>query len=287
MTASIEELVQGVGELVSLPEVFIRVNQAVDDPKGSAAAVGEIISQDPGLTARLLKLANSPVYALTASVETVARAVTVLGTQQIRSLVLATSVARSFEGLPNELVSMENFWRHSLLCGLCARALSKACRKGQPEVMFTAGLLHDIGELVIFSRLPQQAHDALILTLDSIEELAVYQAELQVIGFHHGQVGGELARQWQLPAILESCIRHHHSIREAEAFQAETALIHIANIAAQMAELNTLDPEEVPPISETAWELTGLDRATVEAAVAESREKIDEAMKLFAPDGEQ
>lgn len=287
MTTSIEELVQGVGELVSLPEVFIRVNQAVDDPKGSAAAVGEIISQDPGLTARLLKLANSPIYALTASVDTVARAVTVLGTQQIRSLVLATSVARSFEGLPNELVSMENFWRHSLLCGLCARALSKACRKGQPEVMFTAGLLHDIGELVIFSRLPQLAHDALMLTLDSIEDLAVHRAEQQVIGYHHGHVGGELARQWQLPPILETCIRHHHSIDEAESFQAETALIHIADAAAQMAEIDTLDPEDVNPIEPLAWELTGLDSAAVEEAVGESREKIDEAMKLFAPDGEQ
>ena len=285
MSVSIDELVHGVDELVSLPEVFIRVNQTVDDPKSSAADVGAIISQDPGLTARLLKLANSPIYALSATIDTVARAVTVLGTQQIRSLVLATSVARSFEGLPNELVSMENFWRHSLLCALCARSLAKRCRKGQPEVMFTAGLLHDIGELVIFSRLAEQAHEALLLTLDSPEDLCVHQAEEQIIGFHHGHVGGELARQWQLPPILTTCIEHHHSIDRAEEFNAESALIHIADTAAQLAELNSLDLEDANPIEAQAWSLTGLDREALEAAIEESREKIDDAMKLFTPDG--
>ncbi|GAB6039549.1 HDOD domain-containing protein [Endothiovibrio diazotrophicus] len=286
MTTPVELLVQGVGELVSLPEVFIRVNQAVDDPRGSAAQVGEIIAQDPGLTARLLRLANSPLYALTATVDTVARAVTVLGTQQIRALVLATSVTDTFEGLPNELVSMKNFWNHSLLCALCARALSRQARKGQPEVMFTAGLLHDIGELVIFSRLPELARKVLLLTLDSPEELAIHQAEQRVLGFDHGDVGGELAHLWQLPPILEECIRHHHAVERAEAFQAETALVHIANIAAQMAELKTLDPEQAPPISAAAWKLSGLDRAAVETAVTEAMEGIDEASKLFSPAGE-
>ena len=281
----ITELVKGVGDLVTLPDVFIRISKLVDDPDSTSNDIAKVVSQDPSFTVRLLRVANSPFYGFPSAIDTVNRAVTLIGTSQIRNLALSTSVAKAFAGLPNTLVSMENFWHHSLYCALVARILAKRSKKCEPEAVFTAGLLHDIGELVIFNRLPEQAKEALLLVLDSADELPVYEAERQTLGFDHTQVGGELARQWQLPPMLEECIAHHHDIQQAQRYPRETALVHIANILSQMAEIDTIDPTDVSPIDPLAWEITGLDaEEVIEPAVREAQEEIAEAEKLFLGD---
>lgn len=282
MKINVAELVQGVGSLVTLPDVFIRINRLVEDPNSTMADIAKVVGQDPSFTVRLLRVANSSFYGFSSTIDTVSKAVSIIGTSQVRSLALATSIASSFEGLPNTLVSMGNFWRHSLYCALAARILAKQARKCDPDAVFTAALLHDIGELVIFNRLPKQAKDALLLVLDSADELPVYQAESQIMGFDHAQVGGELARQWQLPQMLEECIEYHHDIQSAQHFPREVALVHIANILALMAELQTLDPGDVSPIDPRAWEIAGLDADKVmQATVSEAQQAIAEAEKLF------
>lgn len=282
MKTTIAELVQGVGGLVTLPDVYIRINQLVEDADSSTADIAKAIGQDPSFTVRLLRVANSSFYGFPSTVDTVAKAVSIIGTTQIRSLALATAVASSFDGLPNTLVSMEHFWRHSLYCALVARILAKRARRFDPDAVFTAALLHDIGELVIFNRMPQEAKDALLLVLDSADELPIYKAEQQIMGFDHSQVGAELARAWKLPPMLTECIEYHHNPRAAPKFPREVALVHIANILALMAEVRTLDPGDVPPIDPTAWESVGLDVGeTMATAVEEAQQEIAEAEKLF------
>ena len=281
MAKSAGDLVQDVGGLITLPDVYLRINRLMEDPKSSSADIAEAVSRDPAFTVRLLRVANSPLYKVSSSVDTVAKAVTVLGTAQIRNLALTMSIASSFSGLPNGLVSMENFWRHSLLCALAARLLAKEARRCDPEALFTAGLLHDIGELILFNRLPEQSKDALLLVLDSSEEMSVHEAERQAAGIDHAEVGGELARQWQLPPLLEECIAYHHDIGKAKRYPRETALTHIANIVAQMAEIDTLDPADVPPIDPAAWEVTGLSEQSIEPVVREVQAMINEVESLF------
>lgn len=282
MKKEITELVQDVGDLVTLPDVFIRINQLVESPNSSAVDIAQAVSQDPAFTVRLLRVANSPYYGFSSSIDTVAKAVSIIGTSQIRNLALSTAIASSFSGLSNKLVSMDNFWRHSLYCGLSARKLALLAGKCDAEAVFTAGLLHDIGELVIFNRLPQQAQASLLLVLDSADELPLYQAEQQTMGFDHAQLGGELARQWKLPPMLEECIEYHHDIQSARRYPRETALVHIANILAQMAEVQTLDRDDVAPINPQAWVITGLSAADViETTVLEMQAEIAEAEVLF------
>jgi putative nucleotidyltransferase with HDIG domain len=282
MKTDISELVEGVGDLVTLPAVFIRINQLLESDNSTTADIAQAVSQDPAFTVRLLRVANSPFYGFSSAVDTVSKAVAIIGTSQIRNLALSTAVASSFSGLPNKLVSMENFWRHSLYCGLAARKLAKLAGKCDAEAVFTAGLLHDIGELVIFNRLPEQAKAALMLVLDSADELSMNQAEQQTLGFDHAQVGGELARQWKLPAMLEECIAYHHDIHSAKRYPRETALVHIANILALMAEVRTMDTADVAPIDPQAWAITGLSEAEViNAVVGETQAEIAEAEALF------
>src|SRR3569833_330960 len=106
MSLSPKELVTGAIELASLPEVFLRVNEMIDSPRYTAADIGHVISRDPGLTTRLLKIANSAFYSFPSQIDSVSRAITIIGTRELRDLILATSVARLFKGLPNDLVSM-------------------------------------------------------------------------------------------------------------------------------------------------------------------------------------
>lgn len=281
MAPSASDLVRDVGGLITLPDVYLRINQLVENPDSSIDDIARVISQDPSFTVRLLRVANSPLYGYASKIDTVARAVTLIGTSQIRSLALSMSVAKSFYGMPNELVSFENFWRHSLLCALAARHLAREARRCDPDALFTAGLLHDIGELVIFSRLPAQATDMLLRVLDSQDELPIHESERQVMGFHHGDVGGELARLWRLPPLLEESIAYHHDLPRATVLPREVALVHIANILALMAELDTLDPADVAPIDPQAWVLTGLDAAVTEPVVRQAQAELAEVEQLF------
>lgn len=282
MKTDITELVHGVGDLVTLPDVFIRINQLVESPDSTSTDIAQAVSHDPAFTVRLLRVANSSYYGLSSTIDTVSKAVSIIGTSQIRNLALSTAIASSFSDLSNKLVSLDNFWRHSLYCGLAARKLARLAGKCDAEAVFTAGLLHDIGELVIFKHMPDQAKESLLRVLDSADELAMYQAERDTMGFDHAQVGGELARQWKLPTMLEECIAFHHDIESAKRYPRETALVHIANILAQMAEVQTLDTDDVAPINPLAWKITGLSAAdVVEATVRETQAEIAEAEILF------
>src|SRR3989338_3244754 len=178
---NIADLVQSVSGLVTLPDVFIRINQLVNDPDSSIDDITKAVSRDPSFTVRLLKVANSPFYGFPSAIDTVSKAVSVIGTTQIRNLALSMSAARTFAGLPNDLVSMDNFWHHSLYCALVARILARQAGKCDPEALFTAGLLHDIGELIIFNRLPEQAKESLLIR--SEEHTSELQSQFNLL-FH-------------------------------------------------------------------------------------------------------
>jgi putative nucleotidyltransferase with HDIG domain len=282
MKLSASDLAKDIGGLITLPDVYLRINRLIDDPNSSASDIAEAVSRDPSFTIRLLRVANSALYRFPSSVDTVARAVSIIGTSQIRNLALSMSVASSFSGLPNNLVSMANFWRHSLFCALIARSLARQAGRCDRDALFTAGRLHDIGELVIFNRLPEQAQESLMLVLDSQDDLPIYEAERQIIGFDHSTVGGELARQWNLPPLLEECIAHHHDIGNATRHPREVAVVHLGNILALMAEIDTLELDDVAPIDPLAWELTGLSKDCIEPTVREAQAEIIEVERLFA-----
>ena len=283
MEIMIADVLKGVDGLVTLPNVFLRINQLIENPDSNANDIAKAVSQDPSFTLRLLRVANSPFYGFASAIDTVAKATALIGTSQIRNLALSMSVASSFAGLPNDLVSMDNFWRHSLYSALVARILARKARKCDPEAVFTAGLLHDIGTLILFNRLPEQAKESLLLVLDQVDDLPVYLAERHIIGFDHAQVGGELARKWGLPPLLEECIACHHQIDEAVRYPREVALVHLANIIAQMAEIDTLDAEDVSDIDSRAWVMSGIgfDVDVIEAVIREAQEEIVETEKLF------
>ena len=281
MPVSLKEFTQDIDNLVSLPSVGVRVNEMVNNPSSSATDIGKVISQDPALTARLLRIANSPTYGLSTQVDTVSRAVAVIGIKRIRDLVLATSTITAFDKIPNELVTMENFWRHSLYCGLAAHLLAEQRRIKNAETLFIAGLLHDIGQLVIFRKLPQEAKQALLLSIEGPDELALHKSERQIMGFDHAQVGAELLRHWHFPELLIECVEFHHAPELAQKYPVETAIVHIANSIATLAEIDSVTEEDAVQTKPVAWRVTGLEKEVIEPTVRAAQAQFSTMQNLL------
>jgi len=275
------DLVRDVKQLVSLPEVSIRVSQMTETGQCTAAELGRVISQDASLSARLLRIANSPVYGMSTRIDTISRAVTLLGLQEIRDLVISTTATRAFDGIPTDLVSVEDFWHHSLYCGLLAQELGEESDASRSESLFLAGLLHDIGQLVMFYKLPQHMHSALLRTLQADDPLPMYLAERHVIGFDHAQVGDALADVWKLPTNLRECIAYHHEPERAQTYPIQVALVHVANAIASLPYIEESEVDDWSGIDKTAWQRTGLTREKVLKACERATEHLQEAVSLY------
>ena len=282
-TLTPKELVTGSIRLVSLPEVCLRVNEMLDEPSVTAADLGNVISQDTSLTARLLKIVNSSYYGFQAKIETVSRAVTVVGLRELRGLVIAASAVETFSNVPDEILNKVRFWRHSLYCGVIARLLAEKCHVLHSERLFVAGLLHDIGKLVIAQRLPLETKK-IVLQSDS-EGRSEFDVEQELLGFNHAEVGGELMRAWNMPETLFESVAYHHEPKRADVGVMETCLIHIANIFTDEAEQG-LDMKEETPLREIdsfAWEMTGLDESVKEYVFREAGPLFAEALETILP----
>jgi putative nucleotidyltransferase with HDIG domain len=276
-----ETLVANIDDLVTLPEVALRIANMVDDPTSSAAAIGREICNDAALTARLLRVANSPVFGHDGKIATISRAITVLGVRQVRDLTVGITAIRTFDGIANELVTMESFWRQSVLCALAAGHIAARRQGGRHESPFVAGLLHDIGQLVLFNRAPELAREALLMSIYAADEPGLYRCEREVMGFDHGVVGVRLAQKWGLPRVLQECIQYHHDPSEAKEYPIEVATIHVANTVAVLAEIGGTDLRDGPAISSMALRALKLDQATLAEIVLETQESAQDLLPLL------
>ena len=278
-----KELVTGSIRLVSLPEVCIRVNEMLDDPSVTASELGQVISQDTSLTARLLKIVNSSYYGFQAKIETVSRAVTVVGLRELRGLVIAASAVETFSNVSDEVLNKVRFWRHSLYCGVIARLLAEKCHVLHSERLFVAGLLHDIGKLIIAQRFPTETR-MIALEADA-HKRSEFEVEQDFLGFTHAEVGGELMHAWNMPETLYESVANHHNPQFAKVGVMETCLVHMANIFTDEAEQGLDMRSEIPlqQVHPMAWELTGLDESVKEYVFREAGPLFTEALETILP----
>jgi putative nucleotidyltransferase with HDIG domain len=276
-----EDLVAGITDLVTLPEVALRIAGMVDDPRSSAADIGREISQDAALTARLLRVANSPAFGQHGRIATINRAIAVLGIRQVRDLTVGLTAIRSFDGIGNELVTMESFWRHSVLCAVAAGKIADRRERVREDTSFVAGLLHDIGQLVLFSRASALERRALLMSVDSADDLGLYLCEREVVGFDHGAVGLALARNWAMPRSLQECIEFHHEPQRSQSHPLEVATVHVANSVAVLAEIGSSDLADAPPISAAAMRAVKMDPDSVREVALQTQKSAAEVLPLL------
>jgi len=278
-----QDLVTGVIRLVSLPEVCMRVNEMMEEPSTSARTLGEVISRDTGLTARLLKIVNSSFYGFSSKIETVSRAVTVIGLRELRGLVLAASAVETFSKIPAEVLNRVHFWRHSVYCGVVAQLIAEECKVLHSERLFVAGLLHDIGKLIISHRLPEQMKT--IKERVAAEQRFDYEIEREELGFDHADVGGALLREWKMPPTLCDAVHYHHRPGDAEESLMDAAMVHLANSITGMAEEGLdVDLETmIQPVDEQVWEILGVDSSIIETVSKKAGPLFTDALEVILP----
>lgn len=284
MPITARELLYGEIELPSLPEVFIKSSELLDNPRSNSNDIGEVVATDPSLTTRLLKLVNSSFYGFAAKINTIPRAISLVGTRELRELILATCAVEAFSGLPNELMSMKTFWRHSVRCALISRILANQTHKDLGESMFSAGLLHNIGSLILYNRLPELSREA--LSQAEFQNIPLDQAERNIIGCDHAVVGAELMKLWNLPEILQETTRHHHNPEAAQQYSLQTTIIQIAN---RIIELEESDEDVTLLLRPSAplWKRIGLSVPVLQETLQQVDEQFEDVLHLIYKSGNE
>jgi putative nucleotidyltransferase with HDIG domain len=199
-----------VEALPPLPAVALRVMQVAQDPRSSASDLALVISSDPGLSARILRVVNSAAYRRSREVTSVQEALVVLGFIQARNIAISSAITSAYApDTQNSLFHIAPFWRHSIAVAFKCSEIAGLSRKLDVPSSFTAGILHNMGRLAMFHADPKGIDNAVQLALG--EGISLEEAEERTLGYNHAAIGGELARKWNLPTEIIEAIAQHHS----------------------------------------------------------------------------
>lgn len=231
---ALQALASQMKTVPSVPMVYYRLVHVLQTPDTSIEEIGALVAQDPSLTAKLLQLVNSAFFGFSRHISDPAEVVQMLGINTIRSLVLCLHAFSCFEKSPNQVVSIGELWNHSISTGHAARQITQLAQAGPPapDEAFVAGLLHDLGIIMLATNMPVQYQEAVALARE--ESIELWQAEQRVFGASHADIGAYLLGLWGLPVpIVEAVAFHHHPGRATHRnFTALTA-VHIANVFQQ------------------------------------------------------
>jgi len=223
----IDELIREVVKLVSVPDVYYKLESLIEQPSSTIDDFAQVLGADADLCARLLNLANSAFYSMSTPIVSIDKAVMQIGVRQIREMVLVTAIKGAFDSLPSNQVDMDSFWLHSIAVGMMAKHLGKAIRMPQADRLYVPGLLHDLGRLVLFIKMSPEMSE-LMLHQDE-DNLSLHQLEFDCFNFTHAEVGGRLLAQWKVPESIVEPILYHHQPHYSIEFYRETCLLFIAD----------------------------------------------------------
>lgn len=277
---SAEEIITGNVELASPPEIFLKISTSMDDPSKNAKDFASIINNDAGLAARLLRLVNSAFFSFSANITSISHAVSIIGTKELRNLVLATVVIERFSNLPNGLISMKEFWSLSVKSALFSRSIGQNHNKNpEMEDLFICGLLHGIGKIIIYSKIPELARSAILLSESS--SIPEDQAQRETFGFDYAETGAALAKQWQLPEIIRSTLSYQLNPEDGQPYSTESGIV---NIARRLSSIDLTDEalveEEFGP-KDSVWELIGLNKTILSIVIPEVEASFSETRQTF------
>lgn len=264
--------------LPSLPQVVIELQQVINDSDSSASDVAAVVSKDAGISAFLLRLVNSAFYSFPSQIDTISRAVTVVGMKQLSNMALGVSVLKVFKGAKDSTLDLAHFWKHSIAVGIIAQRLAERARLPEPERYFVCGLLHDVGRVALYTVKPDKA--AHILRVSRDKSIPLYAAEAEVVGFDHAKLGGMLLRKWNFPFSLTMGVLYHHLPEKSEKFK-EPLIVHIADVMTKALGISSTDEWFVPPLSDDAWTRTGLTVADLYEVESGLRDMLDDMFSVL------
>ena len=280
---TVASLVDGVNDLVSLPQAYVRICELVEDPDASLRDITVVVESDPALAGRVLRLANSAYTGLATQVESIDHGVRILGMNLIHDMALATSAVGSLSNLRADLIDIYHFWRMSVYCAVCAREFAGLAALRSPGGLFLSGLLHNIGNLVLAHALPDEFAECRHQAVAKAQPCHLIQREL--LGFDYAEVGAELMYQWKLPETLVRPVERHTGAftDPTDDEQPCAAVMHLAATTARAAMWGTPDCEPAPEYDPIAIAVTGIEVETIADIMEEADAEVSEVLAILMP----
>ncbi|MBN1547207.1 MAG: HDOD domain-containing protein [Syntrophaceae bacterium] len=276
---TINRRIEQLKDLPTLPTILMECNQMLQNPETTASTLGDVIKTDQAISSKVLKLVNSAFYGLSGRVSTISQAIVVLGFNAVRNIILSISV---FEFLPRnaDLKGFEiyKFWEHSIGCGVISKILGQKLGIEDPEEAFIAGLLHDVGKLVIARIFPEDF--ITILKITHSNKALFLDAEQDVLGITHNQTGEILAKHWRLPSTLIESIAFHHNGTEKMNNKNLVSIVHLADIITRGLQIGSGGDMVIPAINRKAWDALNMNSKIIEPLMDDLDEEL-EKMSIF------
>ena len=277
-TGSAKEMVREEVRLSSFPDIYFRITEVLNSPNSSASHIADVVGLDPSLSAKLLKLVNSSFYGFPSKIDSIPRAIAILGTNELTTLALGISAVQFFKGICPGFVDMKSFWMHSIACGIFARVFAGNKVGLSEERFFVAGLLHDIGRLVMLRKLPHAMSQAMGMARK--KGIPLFKAERAVIGFDHARVGGLLLEEWKFPVSLVGIIKNHHAPGRGKNMLDPT-VIQVADILAVAMMYGSSGSHVVPELRDNAWDVLGVSTNVLSLAVSQADRQLHDIVQTF------
>ena len=254
-------------KLPEIPSIIFKLNDTIADPFSSADDIAQVISKSPGLSALLLRIVNSAFYGFPSRIDSVTRAVTIIGSKEISALAVGITTMEIFKDIPKTVFDMQAFTHHSLACGVLARILAAGGNIRNTEQLFISGLLHDIGRMVMFKYFPQQV--GVMLSAASDGQACLYDAEKAVMGFRHTDIAADLFEKWKFPVALSQNVVYHHRPSAAND-PAKAAVIHLSDIIAHSLGEGKSGEWRIPTLDVAAWDKLRLSPQTLSTVIPQA-----------------
>ncbi|WP_320008236.1 HDOD domain-containing protein [Maridesulfovibrio sp.] len=275
---TIEDIVDAELKVASFPDIFFKVKEVVDDSKSTAENIAEVVGLDVGLSTQLLKLVNSPLYGFPSEINNLVRAVALIGGKELCTLALGLSTIGYFKDIPPELIDMRTFWMHSLTCGVFSKVIAEQVDGVVPEMMFTAGLLHDVGRLILFKKMPYSAVQAMLFARGNF--IPLVEAEDVVLGFNHSQIARCMLEKWNFPPALTEIISSHHAPGKSE-MKKEAGILQVADNLALAVGIADGGMYVLPGVDDEVWDLLEIDAESLKNIVDKYDFQIKEIFNTF------
>lgn len=261
--------IENIGALPTLPGTFKKISQVIGKPDVTLSEISRFVAGDPALATKVLKMVNSAVYGFPGRISSVSHAIMLLGLNVVKGLLLGISVFEIMQQV------MSGLWNHSLGCAVAARAI--AAKKGikDPEEISVAGLLHDLGKVILLLDFQPLYEEA--MRRAAAERISIYEAEQGVFQESHAAVGMWLAEKWHFPPNLVEVIAYHHRPGQAKRAPMETAIVHFSDILARARGFGFAGDALVPAVHPAAFELLALTEADIREVLEKMESSLDES----------
>lgn len=263
--------------LPSLPKIVVELMESMRQESLSIDDFSRTLAQDHAMAAKALKLANSSFYGLTRTVVTVSDAVAILGMRAVYSIVQAAAVTQAMPRPSGQALDFDQFWRHSMGVALCARDLANRCELDS-DLAFTAGLLHDLGRLVLATQVPERLGQ--VLAYRQQHDCLLHEAERELLGFDHADVGRLLTEQWRIGPELVHAVASHHVLSGASSVDI-AGLIHVADNMVHALGIHGANDDLVPPLDLGTWAALKLNESDCHSIFTEVEAQLDEVCRLY------